>query len=208
MNRNVYTVTLKVESYIAEPYWPELDDLINIQKKSGVNRCKSEAKREASLKAYLKQEGISPEAYAALESKAKERWYKDEQGRIFIPRHHLAGCLVQTVKTAPAAIRGKFDADSFRHHVRISDFATDKKVKDELFDRYVKNEATNQRRRSISEVITDFPCVGTVEINEMFKEKDFHNLLTYALSETGLGSCRKMGYGRGSIMSIEEADEE
>jgi hypothetical protein len=204
MNSTTYTATIKIGSYIAEPYWPELDDVINIQKKSGYNRAKSEGKREAALKAYLKQEGISEKEYTSLVEKASRKWYRDDEGRIIVPRHHLAGCLVQTVKTAPAAIRGKFDADSFRHHVRLSDFVTDKTEKDSLFDRYVKNDATNQRRRSISEVIEDFEAVGSVELSDKFKLKDFENLLTYALSETGLGSCRKMGFGRGLVEKIEE----
>ena len=206
MERNSYTATIKLYSYIASPYWPELDDLINIQKKSGVNRAKSEGKRELALKSYLKQEGISEEHYFELLDKSSRQWYTNDDGKIIVPRHQLAGCLVQSVGMAPAAVRGKFDKDSFRHYVRLSDFTTEKVKPDTVFDRYVKNEATNQRRRTINGVIENFEAVGTVEIDSKFKLKDFDNLLTFALSECGLGGCRKMGYGRGEISTMKQVE--
>lgn len=126
MDRTNYTVRLKLDSYIAEPYWPALDDVITIQKKSGMNRAKSEAKRDLALKSYLKQEGMTLEDYQTLVKAASQKWYKNADGKIVVPRHHFAGCLVQAVATSPAAVRGKFDRDSFRHHVRISDFVTDR----------------------------------------------------------------------------------
>ena len=111
--------------------------------------------------------------------------------------------MVRTL-VAPAAVRGKFDRDSFRHYVRIGDFVTDRTGKDTVFDRYVKSDATNQRRRTISEVIENVEAVGTVEVHTKYKVKDLENVLSFALSETGVGACRKMGYGRGSILSIAE----
>jgi hypothetical protein len=204
MERTEYTVKIKLDSYIADPYWPETDDLINIQKKSGTNRAKSEAKRELALKSYLKQEGISPEEYTALVTKASRKWYTNDDGKVIVPRHHLAGMLVNAVCAAPAAVRGKFDRDSFRHYVRIGDFVTDRTGKDTVFDRYVKSDATNQRRRTISEVIEDVEAAGTVELHNKFKIKDLENILTFGLSETGVGACRKMGYGRGVILSLTE----
>src|SRR5437868_744682 len=126
MERTPYQVTVKLDSYIAEPYLPATDDLINILKKSGASRARSDAKREAALKAYLNANGISAEAYAALQKKAAEKWYKNDQGTIIIPRHQFCGCVVTAVGQAPAAVRGQFDKDSFRHYVRVSDFVTDR----------------------------------------------------------------------------------
>jgi hypothetical protein len=202
VSRKTYEVTLRIDSYISEPYLPELSDLIDIQKKSGMNRARSEAKRDECLKAYLKREGISAKQYDNLVQMANRKWYMTQDGFIYIPRHHLAGALVQTVGSSPAAVRGKFDVDSFRHYVRISDFLTNKKEKDEVFDRYVKNDLTNQRRRQVSEVIVNFDAVGKVEVHQKFKVEEFTTLLSAALEDTGVGSCRKMGYGRGAVTKI------
>ena len=69
------------EKYIADPYFPEREELINIQKNSGMNRARSEQKREDSLKEYLRRNGYTLEHYALLERLARaavlhcRRWH-------------------------------------------------------------------------------------------------------------------------------------
>lgn len=192
-------VLLKIESYIASPYWPETSKLIDIAK--GIHPKLGDAKKKEALQATLQKLGISKEEYQALQERSQQKWYKDTSGKIYIPRHQIAGMLVQTVKRAPKPIRGKFDEDSFRSLVCITDFATSKTDKDELFERYVKHDATNQRRFQSDEVIKDFEATGTVTLRDEVDQDDFVRLLTYAVQVVGVGSCRKMGYGRGDVIS-------
>ncbi|QDU81572.1 hypothetical protein Pla110_33140 [Polystyrenella longa] len=203
--RTPINVTIKLESYIAKPFWPETSDVIDIEKKSGLNRCRTESTRETALKSYLKKEHMTLEDYQELKIKAKREWHRldndNNESPIVIPRHHLAGCLVETVSTTPAAVRGKFKTNSFRHHVRITDFLTEKTKADGVFDRYVKLETSNQRNRQRDSFIENVVATGTIQILDQVNEESLKHLFAHALSETGIGSSRKMGYGRGEILS-------
>jgi hypothetical protein len=45
-----FKVSVHVENYIAAPYWPELERLINIRKESGLSHARSaETRRKASI---------------------------------------------------------------------------------------------------------------------------------------------------------------
>jgi hypothetical protein len=206
MNRDVYKVTLHIDSYIAAPFWPEKSDVINIKKMSGESRQKSEDKRALAIIGHLTKIGMTEEQYVDLQKKADRQWYRknpdDDSSPIVLPRHHLAGCLVQTVGTSPKSIRGPYEKDSFRHHVQLSDFVTEKTAKDRLYDRYVKMDTSNQRSRCISEVIEDFEAVGTISLEAGTKIEPLMHLLEFSLSNTGLGSARKMGYGRGTLVTM------
>lgn len=208
MERKTLKVKLYLGQYVDHPYWPELNQVIDIQKKSGVNRCRSEAKREQAIKGYLKKEEMTEAEYEALQKKANRKWHRknddDPTSPIIIPRHKIAGALVAAVKNATAAVRGKYNADSFRHTVRISDFETDKIKADELFDRMVKLETTNQRSRQVNEVVNNVTATGTMDVPADTKPDELKRLLNFALDQMGIGSCRKMGFGRGEVVSIEE----
>jgi hypothetical protein len=69
-----------------------------------------------------------------------------------------------------------------------------------VFERYVKHASTNQRRFQSDEVIKDFEAIGTVTLREEVEEEAFLKLLTYGVQVIGVGSCRKMGYGRGEAL--------
>jgi hypothetical protein len=199
--------TLYVESYIAHPYWPETDDVINIQKRSGMNRARTDDSRHKALKEHLKKEGVTLKDYDELLRKSRRPWYRvdndDETSPIVIPRHQLAGALVQTVNTAPAAVRGKYRADSFRYHVQLSDFVTEKMDADRVYDRYVKLEGSNQRSRQKNALISDFEAAGTIVVADDTKVADLQRLIDYALTEIGVGAARKMGHGRGHVLRLD-----
>lgn len=197
-------VTLKINSYIAQPYWPELDEVVNIQKKSGYSMARTEAKREQNLKSYLDKIGMKQSEYDDLVKRSQRKWYTNENNLIIIPRHHLAGCLIQSLNTAPKTVKAKYNSESFRALVQLSDFVTTRKQCDEIFDRYVKSDMSHQRRRTISEVITNFEAKGTITIDADHKVSDLEFLLNHALAECGVGSSRKMGYGRGTVQEIKE----
>lgn len=187
--------------YIAHPYWPEREQVVNIQKSSGMNRARSEDKRDAALRRYLEKQGMTHDDYKKLEQAAANEWYRDKTGHIMIPRHHLSGCLVQATKTSPAGSR--FSQDQLRCLLQISDFSTDRKSGDSIFARFVLptdgkgNPISNQRRLTKNEVIAGFTAVGTIDFDKSdVSEKAVRELLQYAGKYIGVGASRKMGYGR------------
>jgi hypothetical protein len=195
-------------SYIAHPYWPEKELVISIELKSGVNRLKLEDKKRAALKSQCEKEGISIADYHKFVEMAARPWYRvdndDLASPIIIPRHQLAGCLVETIGRTPKAVHGKYNADSFRHHVQVSDFVTDRTEKDGVFDRYVKLEGSNKRDHQVNECLRDFVATGTLSVASDAKSDDLRRLLTYALEEVGVGASRKMGFGFGELAEFED----
>jgi len=200
-------VTLNVASYIAHPFWPEREQVVNILKTSGYNRVRSEDKREQSLRRWLEKNGLRWEDWEVLKKKAERQWYRangDESGAIIIPRHQLSGALVQACRTAPAGAR--FNEDQFRSLVQLSDFTTEKTTADTVFRRFVMPKTgkgaplSNQRALRENEVIENFPAVGTLTfIDDDVKQKAVLDLLRYAGKYVGVGASRKMGYGRFTI---------
>ena len=209
MDRTVLILEVKFDSYLAHPYWPERERVITIQKVSGMNRQKSDDKRQAALMTQCDREGISLVEYRELEKLAARPWYRvdndDPTTEIVIPRHQVAGCLVETVGKSTKNLRGPFTKDSFRHQVQLTDLSTGKMQCDGLFDRYVRLETSNMRSRQVNEVINDFVASGTLTIAPHLKVSDLRRLFAHAFAETGVGAARKMGYGRGTLITLEEA---
>lgn len=202
----VVKVVLAVKSYIAHPYWAEREELVNIQKSSGLNRVRSDDRREKVLRDYIEKIGMSMADYEALQRLAAREWYRvdGEDSEIMIPRHQLSGTLVQATKTAPSGAR--FKQDELRSLVQISDFLTGKKEADSVFRRFVLpkdgkgNPLSNQRALRCNEVIENFDAKGTVSFDENdVKQKAVFELLRYAGKYIGVGASRKMGYGRFAV---------
>jgi len=208
------TVTLTLESYIAHPYWPARNKCIEIEKKSGVNRQKSDEKRVAALKAECTRQGVTYEAYLDLRVQAAEQWYRcDGPGSaIVIPRHQLAGAIVQAIGGAPKALRGAFDRDNFRALVQIGDFATDRLEASGVFARFVKLEGSNQRSFQENEYLgryldhgEPFAATGVIAVGDRKAVATVKALLTAAVEMIGVGAARKMGFGRGKISQWAES---
>ena len=203
-------VVFEMQNYIAHPFWPAKNTCIEIEKKSGVNRLKNEEKREAALKAECKRQGITYKQYQALQKEAAEEWYRRPDRTIYIPRHQIAGALVQLIGSSPVALRGKFDKDNFRALVQVSDFETTLKGPTGVFERFVKRESSNQRSFQKNEYIgtyldkgKPFTAKGTIGVTgEKEAEKEIETikaLLSAVLEKTGIGAARKMGFGRGKV---------
>jgi hypothetical protein len=182
--------------------------VIDIEKRSGCNRQKSEDKRIAAIRAECDKQGHKYEDYLRWIVEAREQWYKKPDGTIFIPRHHVAGALVQTIGGAPKALRGVFNKDNFRALVQIGDFATTKTAADGVFGRFVKLEGSNQRSWQENEYIGEyidvggpFVASGAISIADPKHEQTVHALLRSAVETVGIGAARKMGFGRGVIVS-------
>ncbi len=210
--RSVVNVTIEFDRYIAHPYWPERETVIKIMKDSGMARQKSDDKRETALMNQLKKEGISKEEFERIKAAANRQWYRvnnnDQTSEIVIPRHQIAGSLVQAVGTATKNLRGKYDKDSFRSMVEISDFRTSKTESDGKFDRYVKLEGSNMRSHQVNEYIQDFTAIGTFRVREDANLENLEHLLDTAVENIGVGASRKMGFGRGRVVlfAVEKAE--
>ena len=113
---------------------------------------------------------------------------------------HCPGLLVNAVAIAPKAIRGDFTSDSFRSLVQIGDFSTERTEADRIFSRYIKGDS-NQRRLTEDEVIENFTAIGECKLQSFVDVDDFTRILSYAIQVIGVGSARKMGYGRGVVVS-------
>jgi hypothetical protein len=199
-------VTLEITSYIAHPYWPAKNQCIEIEKKSGVNRQKSEEKRVSALKAECQHQGISYDRYLELREEARSEWYRRADGTIYIPRHQLAGMFVQMIAGSPKALRGPFDKDNFRALVQVGDFETDLKEPSGTFSRFVKLDGSNQRSFQENQYLgqyldqgSSFTARGVITIADPKNEDTVRALLNESIQRVGLGAARKMGFGRGRV---------
>lgn len=204
-----FQVVLKVKSYIAHPYWPEKDEAVDILKKSGCNKKRTEQARSEALLRYLEQIGMSAADFDALVKRGDEPWYRDDHGYIMIPRHHISACLVQACKSAPSTARVAYE--QFRSLIQLSDFGTEKQTHDEKFKRFILptdgkgRPISNQRRLTVNDVIKDFEAQGTISLDpDEVKPETARALLVYAGKYIGVGAARKMGYGRFAVAEMRE----
>jgi len=200
-------VTLQMRSYIAHPFWDARNKVIEIEKKSGVNRQKSEEKRTAALRAQCDKMGCTLDDYERLKVEASEQWYRRPDRTIYIPRHQIAGAIVQTIGESPKALRGAFTKDNFRALVELSDFDTTLTEASGTFTRFVKLVDSNQRSLQSNEYIgvylekgEPFEAVGTIVCEDDKLMKTVKSLLTVAVERVGVGAARKMGFGRGRVV--------
>lgn len=202
----VIKVELAINNYIAHPFWPETNARIEIEKKSGVNFQKSEDKRVAALKAECSRQGITYKRYLELVELSQRQFYTHEDGTIYIPRHQIAGGLVQVIGGSPKALRGRFDKDSFRALVQLGDFDTDRTERSGTFERFVKLLSSNQRSWQKNDYIGQylgegepFAAIGEIGLTDPGDEETVLALFEALVTQVGTGAARKMGFGRGSI---------
>jgi len=212
-----HTVTLEVSSYIAHPYWPETEDLVNILKKSGYNRARSDAGRESALREYLKVIGMSAEEFEDLKARAARQWHRSDDGTIIIPRHQFSGALVETLLRMPSRQRPFADAGTLRSLVQISDLRTDRTEADATWRRFVRptkdgKPLSNQRSERSNEVINAFTATGVLSFDPSEIDSDadkarqkLDDMLAYCGKYIGLGASRKMGHGRFTVATLAAA---
>ena len=194
------------KGYIADPYFPEREELINIQKLSGMNRARTEAKREQALKEYLRRQEMSQDAYEALEKRALRPWYRDGDQHIIIPSHQFYGCLIEGGKTLSASQR-PCDPDNLRHILQLSDWATGKDKEDGIYERLVMPKSgtgqplSNQRALRKNPFIAQFHATGTISffLSDIPDAQRITDFVSYCGQRVGVGASRKMGYGRYTI---------
>lgn len=209
MTTVIYDITVKFSrGYIGDPYWPEVDKLINITKKSGMNRAKSDANRRKALEEYLQREGMAFSDYEELEKRAKQPFYYDENGNIMIPELHVVSFLYATCDSARAANR-PCQPDQVRSRFFCSPWTTDKAKEDGIWERFATvtsgtgQTLSNQRGLRRSAYIEKFTAHGTIEFDTEFVEpKTLRAALEFGGKFVGVGASRKMGWGRFELMKF------
>jgi hypothetical protein len=213
-------LTINLRSYIADPYWPERERLINIQKESGMNRARSSANRRKALEEHLRANDMTLADYERLEVLASRPFHTDDDGRIVIPSRQVTAMIVATCDEARAAFR-PCPPEQVRYAIRASSWTTDVTPDDALvWERYAMVTAgtgarlSNQRALRRNAYIGAEPpdetlaatkpvtARGTVEVDpEMVKPDVLLNALTWAGQRIGIGACRKMGWGRFEVLA-------
>lgn len=194
--------------YIAHPYWPEMYQLIEITKKSGINRAKSEANRRKALEEYLRQNGMTLEDFRALEERANRPFHTAPDGEIIIPSASVMAFIVAANDEARAASKVCARGQE-RTRIVASDFATGKHGPDGVWSRFATvtlgtgAKASNQRGLRENAFIEGFTARGTITIDEQHVDPEtLRNLIEWGGQFVGIGASRKMGMGRFQLASF------
>jgi hypothetical protein len=197
------------KGYIANPYWAAIDRLINIQKKSGINRAKSDAKRRRALEEHLKMIGMSLADYEALEKEASEPFYRDKTGAIIIPQNQVEAFLVATCHQVSSQMR-PCEPDQVRSRFVCCDWETGKKEQDGVFQRFVTvtsgtgNKLSNQRGLRTNPFISHFVAHGGIRFDADFVDAaTLNQAIKWGGMFVGIGASRKMGWGRFRLASFQ-----
>lgn len=195
-------LTFKQPGYIADPYRIARFRLIEIQKQSGMMRARSEKKRRECLETYLRSTRMELAEYEALEKEANIPFYYNKDGFIVIPNQSVYACLANANDEAPSRLR----IQNLRVELQVSDFTTDKKEPDGVFERFavVKSGTgktlSNQRGFRSNAYIRDFTASGTIDCDpKLVRPDSIIELLTFAGRSIGIGASRKLGYGRFTV---------
>lgn len=206
-----YNLVAKFDKgYIADPYWPELEKLINIQKESGMNRARTSANRRKSLEEHLNGIGMTLADYEELERRAKRPFYTNGTGEIIVPDNQVISFFVATCDTARSANK-PCEADQVRSRLTVSPWHTGKQQADGVWSRFVVVSAgtgaklSNQRGLRESKYISAFEARGTVTFDEDFVDpKTLERAIMWGGRFVGVGASRKMGWGRFELLQFAE----
>lgn len=186
--------------YIAKPFWPERNDLINILK--DVHPKLSEAKKQQAINAACEKRGISLEEFRRIKEKAEQPFYtlNGRSSEIILPERVFKSFLNHVSQVAPKAIPRISEKGLTFIGVRVKDghLVTGKTEADALrFDRFVKLEESNQRAFSSDLYITDFAASGILLIDpEVIEWTALRKLVEYGGRMVGIGGARPQGFGR------------
>lgn len=191
--------------YIAHPYWPEMYEVIEITKKSGMNRAKSDANRRKALEEYLRANNMTLRDFEELEACSRRPFHLDDAGRIVIPPESVMAFLVAANDTARAATRA-CPPDQVWSRIRATPFVTDRTGPDGVWRRFATvnlgtgARASNQRGLRENHFIENFTALGQLSFDEQTVDPEaLRNLIAWGGQFVGLGSSRKMGKGRFEI---------
>lgn len=188
--------------YIAHPYWPEMNAVIDILKKSGVNRAKSDANRAKALEEYLRANGMTLADYEKIKALSERPFHTNPCGEIIIPRDKVMSFLVAGNSQARAAQRAT-PPEQVWSRITATDFTTGKTKPDGVWTRFATvslgtgQKASNQRGLRENAYIENFTARGQLSFDEQTVDPGrLENLIGWAGQFVGIGASRKMGKGR------------
>lgn len=188
--------------YIAHPYWQEMYQVIEITKKSGLARAKSDANRRKSLEEYLRANGMTLADFERLEALSKRPFHIDSSGQIFIPSDNVMAFLVACNDMARAAFKAS-PPDQVWTRIRATNFMTGKFAPDGTWTRYATvtlgtgAKASNQRGLRENAYIENFTASGQISFDEeTVNPEALRNVIHWGGQFVGIGASRKMGRGR------------
>jgi hypothetical protein len=195
--------------YIAHPYWPEMFEIIEITKKSGVNRAKSEANRRKSLEEYLRAKNMTLQDFERLEAQSKRPFHTAADGEIIIPRESVLAFLVACNDEARAAFKA-CPPEQVWTRINASPLATGKFEPDGVWKRFATvslgtgAKASNQRGLRENAYIEGFTAAGQITFDEQTVDPaTLRNVIEWGGQFVGIGASRKMGKGRFRLTRFE-----
>lgn len=205
-----YELKLKFTSpYIGSPYWLEMHEYIEITKKSGMNRAKSEANRRKALEEYLRMSGMSLGDFKKLEAESVRPFHALESGEIIIPTDRFLAFLVETNDKARAAFKA-CPPEQVRSKIMSRDFTTGKFKEDGIWRRFIVPtagtgaKASNQRRMNSDPYIENFTAVGQVLFDEQTVNPEaLQNAVMWGGQFVGIGASRRMEKGRFDLIAFD-----
>lgn len=202
-----FKVAVHLDKYIAAPYWPELQKLINIQKESGLSRARAPETRRKALDSHLAAIGMTREDYQELERLAA-RPFCMAGGCIVVPELHVMSMIVATCDRIAKAAR-PCAPDMARTVITVSPWRTARTAPDGIWDRFaVVSSGTgaklsNQRALRSDAYIEDADADGTIGVDTSVVRPDLlWKALDWAGRYVGIGSARNMGWGRFTLTAL------
>jgi hypothetical protein len=190
------------KGYIAHPYTPAMERVINIEKESGMRRVRSSEKAARALADYLASRDMTQDDYLHLKEEASKPFYMNKSGEIIISAHQLNGMLAQGCQLATASIR-LARAEQIRSLLTVSDWETGKSKPDGVWERFVVvtggpgGKLSNQRALRSNPYIQDFTATGWIEFSEdVLDQEKVQRFFVFCGRDVGVGASRKLGWGR------------
>jgi hypothetical protein len=192
--------------YIAKPYWPEINSLIDIGK--DVHPKLGAAKKAQATVAACTKRDVSTEEYEAMLVKSQQPFYTvdgDRNSEIVIPARVIHSFINNASQVAPKAI-AKVESKGLTFigivvehgHLMTGMHESDSQV----FARFVKMEDSNQRKWSEDRFIRNFLATGVFLVDdEIITPKNLFTLMEWGGKWIGIGSARPQGFGRFTVSS-------
>lgn len=221
----MFSLKIKVLSFVGDPYWPQRAQVINITKESGMARARSTANRRKALEAYLSENNLTLADFERLEQEAEYPFHLNDDGFVVFPKHMVDGMLTAACTMARAAQR-PCPPEQVRVLLRSSPWISDRRPEEALdWQRYVVVSSgtgaklSNQRALRTNKYLGDQPpgdlpttapvlATGRLELDQsMVKPEVVQRLLDWAGQRVGIGASRKMGWGRFQLLEFEKTED-
>jgi hypothetical protein len=203
-----HKVRVHLDTYIAHPYWPEREKLINIQKESGLSRARTAQTRRKALDDYLASIDMTRAQYDDLERLASRPFYTSDEGVIIVPALHVVSMIVATCDTISARAR-PCAPNLVRTLIRPTGWHTAKTAPDGVWERFATvtsgtgQKLSNQRALRADPYIEDTDATGVIGIDQTTIRPDvLWKALAWAGTHVGIGAARKMGKGRFTLTPL------